>query len=151
MSRWPKGATVIERLLEAGSLQSVRGAEADGSALLAKAERTLATAAAVQNDPDSTYTLAYDAARFAGTALLAHQGLRPTTGGGHYAVEEALRAQFGDVNFRPFGAMRRRRNELEYPQNAASEATPAEAGEALQTARELIDAAGKLLPMLSFF
>ena len=35
------------------------------------------------------------AARQACVALLAQQGLRPTTAGGHYAVEEAIRAQFG--------------------------------------------------------
>jgi phage tail tape-measure protein len=36
--------------------------------------------------------LAYDAARQACVALLAQQGLRPTTAGGHYAVEEIIRA-----------------------------------------------------------
>jgi hypothetical protein len=38
---------------------------------------------------------------------------RQAVAGGHYAVEVDLRAQFGH-GFRPFGAMRRRRNELEY-------------------------------------
>jgi hypothetical protein len=33
---------------------------------------------------------------------------------GHYAVEQAIRAQFGD-RIRPFEVLRRRRNELEYP------------------------------------
>lgn len=39
---------------------------------------------------------------------------RPTTAGGHYAIEETIRAQFGPV-LRAFGGLRRRRNELEYP------------------------------------
>ena len=82
---------------------------------LQKASRTLETAGDIADqDPDSAYVLVYDAARYAGTAILAHRGLRPTTSGGHYALEVALRAQFGD-GFRPFGAVRRRRNELEYP------------------------------------
>lgn len=45
-------------------------------------------------------------------------GTPTATSGGHYAVEVALRAQFGE-GFRPFGAMRRRRNELEYPSGPA--------------------------------
>lgn len=32
--------------------------------------------------------LAYDAGRFVGEALLAHQGLRPTQAGGHLAVTD---------------------------------------------------------------
>lgn len=63
-----------------------------------RASRTLTTAETIaSDDPDSAFVLAYDSARYAGTALLAHQGLRPTTSGGHYAVEVALRAQFGTL------------------------------------------------------
>ena len=51
------------------------------TALLAKARRTLATAESVApSDPDSAFVLAHDAARYAATALLAHQGLRPHHG-----------------------------------------------------------------------
>ena len=98
----------------------------------------------------SAYVLAYDAARFACIALLAQQGLRATTSGGHYAVEQAVRAQFGD-GFRPFGALRRRRNELEYPHLPADTATSEEAEQAAGTAQRLIGAAGTLLSQLSFF
>ena len=76
--------------------------------------RMASAAGLVTSDPYSAYVLAYDAARFACIALLAQQGLRATTSGGHYAVEQAVRAQFGD-GFRPFGILQRRRNELEYP------------------------------------
>src|SRR5665648_247170 len=115
MSRWPRGEAEIEQLLASKQLQQVAGGQANGEHLLEKAARTLATAGEIAlDDPDSAYVLAYDAARYSATALLAQQGLRPTTSGGHYAVEVAVRAQFGD-GFRAFGAMRRRRNELEYP------------------------------------
>ena len=100
--------------------------------------------------PDSAFVLAYDAARQACTGLLAQQGLRPTTSGGHYAVEESVRAQFGTV-LRPFGALRRRRNELEYPTDPADEATATEATDGIQAAAELIEAAAKILPNLGFF
>ena len=84
MARWPRGEADVERLVGLGHLQHVTGAAADGTPLLAKARRTLATAESVApSDPDSAFVLAYDAARYAATALLAHQGLRPTTAGGH--------------------------------------------------------------------
>ncbi len=84
-----------------------------------KAHRTLSTAeTAADNDPDSAFTLAYDAARFACTALLAQQGLRATTRGGHYAVELAVRSQFAGT-FDRFGGLRRQRNGLCVPMSAA--------------------------------
>jgi hypothetical protein len=129
----------------------VSGAAADGTPLLEQARKTAATAARlVSSDPYSAYVLAYDAARFACIALLAQQGLRATTSGGHYAVERSVRAQFGD-GFRPFGILRRRRNELEYPHLPADTATSEEAEQAAGTAHGLIAAAGRLLPQLAFF
>jgi hypothetical protein len=113
--------------------------------------RTLASAKALLDiDPDSTYTLAYDAARFACTALLAQQGLRPTTNGGHYAVEQVVRAQF-QSHFQSYGTLRRRRHELEYPSAPDAGTTPEEAAEACGSAQAIIEAAGKLLPHLRFF
>jgi len=96
MTRWQRGEAEVERLLAGGELQELTGRAAQGGQWLSKARRTLSTAAgAADSDPDSAFTLAYDAARFACTALLAQQGLRATTGGGHYVVEVAVRSQFG--------------------------------------------------------
>lgn len=96
MTRWPRGQAEVDAALNARHLQQVTGAAANGEPLLDKAARTLESAnALLDTDPDTAYVLAYDAARYSGTALLAHQGLRPTTAGGHYAVETVLRAQFG--------------------------------------------------------
>lgn len=151
MSRWPRGEAQIEQLIANKALQQVIGAQANGAHLLEKASRTLETAGEIADrDPDSAYILAYDAARYAGTAILAQQGLRPTTSGGHYAVEVALRAQLGD-GFRPFGAMRRRRNELEYPTGLGETTTHDEARQAIQHSRGLLQAAQQLLPTLSIF
>lgn len=112
---------------------------------------TLATArSAIERDPDSAFVLAYDAARQALTGLLAHQGLRPTTKGGHYAVEQAARAQFGP-GFRQFGALRRRRNELEYPERPGDDATTDEATEAVHHAQAIVTAAEGLLDQLGLF
>jgi hypothetical protein len=151
MPRWVRGEAQVEQLIARGELERVTGAVTDGTQLLEQAQKTAATAAGlVSNDPYSAYVLAYDAARFACISLLAQQGLRATTSGGHYAVEQAARAQFGD-GFRPFGALRRRRNELEYPRLRADAATSEEAEQAAGTAQRLITAASKLLPQLSFF
>lgn len=93
MARWSIGEAAIQALVAGGELQKLTGAAANGELLLGKASITLETArSAIATDPDSASVLAYDASRQALTALLAHQGLRPTTKGGHYAVERAVRA-----------------------------------------------------------
>ncbi|WP_407344256.1 hypothetical protein [Pengzhenrongella phosphoraccumulans] len=151
MSRWPRGEAEIEQLIASKQLQQVAGGQANGKHLLERAARTVATASEIaQDDPDSAFVLAYDATRYAATTLLAQQGLRPTTSGGHYVVEVALRAQFGD-GFRSFGAMRRRRNELEYPTGPGETTTPGEAVTAISDAEHLLRAAQQLLPTLSSF
>jgi hypothetical protein len=82
MTGWTPGAPVIERLLQQRRLERVLGAHADGSPWLDRARQTIAAARAIeQASPDSAFVLAYDAARQACTALLAQQGLRPTTSG----------------------------------------------------------------------
>ena len=101
-------------------------------------------------DPSSAITLAYDAARFAAMAVLAQQGLRATTRGGHIAVDEAVRAQFGEP-FRLYRALRIRRNELEYPEYADEAVESSEAVEAVADARAIVDAAAKLLPHLGLY
>lgn len=149
--RWSAGEAEVERLLDQGSIERVQGAQADGESWLERARRGLDAARIIaEASPDSSIILTYDAARQACIALLAQQGLRPTTSGGHYAVEEAIRAQFG-ASLRAFGGLRRRRNELEYPLYPTERASAAEATEALKTADEIIDAVTRLLPNLGFF
>lgn len=151
MARWKRGEIDVENLIAAGDLQKLIGEAANGERLLAKASVTLETArSAIERDPDSAFVLAYDAARQALTALLAHQGLRPTTKGGHYAVEQAIRAQFGP-GFRQFGALRRRRNELEYPERPGDDATVDEAAQSVEHAHEIITAADSMLDQLGLF
>lgn len=151
MVRWKRGESAVAALIASGELQKLTGDAANGERLLEKAAITLETArSAIESDPDSAFVLAYDAARQALTALLAHQGLRPTTKGGHYAVEQAAREQFGP-GFRQFGALRRRRNELEYPERPGDDATDAEASEAVDNAQVIIAAAEGVLDQLGIF
>lgn len=96
MSRWPRGEAEVEELLWRGELEHVTAGAADGIPLLAQAERTAASAAPlVGTYACGAYVLSCDATRFACISLLAQQGMRATTSGGHYAVERAVRAQFG--------------------------------------------------------
>jgi HEPN domain-containing protein len=149
--RWSAGEATVERLLAAGHIERVQGAQADGESWLARARRGLDAARVLaESAPDSSVVLAYDAARQACVALLAQQGLRPTTAGGHHTIEEVIRAQFGP-SLRAFGGLRRRRNELEYPLYPTEQAGAAEAAETLRTAAEIIDSATKLLRNLGFF
>lgn len=151
MNRWARGEADIEQMLASGELQRVKGAGADGEPWLARAAATISTAESIaSSDPNSAYTLAYDAARFACVGLLAQQGLRPTTVGGHYAVQRAVLRQFGTA-FDPFAMMRRRRNELEYPEFPDEIVEPQEAAEAITSAVKIIDASRKLLQHLSLF
>src|SRR5487761_241833 len=137
MRRWQRGVATIERLLAGGELQAVTGAAADGGPWLSKARRTMTTAtSAADSDPDSAFSLAYDAARFACTALLTQQGLRGTTRGGHYVVEVAVRDQFGGA-FDQFGGLRRQRNDIEYPVVVVAPLTPADARSAIVLATQL--------------
>jgi hypothetical protein len=151
VSKWPRGEAEVEELLRRRELERITGVAATGAPLLAQAHRTTTTAAGlIRTDPYSAYVLAYDAARFGCVALLAQQGLRATSSGGHYAVERVVRAQFGS-GFRPFGDLRRRRNELEYPHHPADAASEDEAGQAIEVARQLIRAAEALIEQLPLF
>ena len=149
MSGWQKGRAAIDDLLRQRSLELLTAATRSAAPSLARARRLLASAGVLlAEDPDSAYVLAYDAARQAGTAVLAAQGLRATARGGHLAVEQALVAQF-TPGFADFHVLRRRRNELEYPNPARPDsAEPDEAAEAIQLATGIVEQAAALLPQL---
>jgi len=151
MSRWSRGEAEIDQMLKNGHLQHVTGAAANGGPWLARASTTITTAERIAStDAASAYTLAYDAARFACVGLLAQQGLRPTTDGGHYAVQRAVLGQFG-ARFDVLSTMRRRRNEIEYPDFADETIETDEANEAVRNARSVIEAAFKLVDHLDLY
>jgi uncharacterized protein (UPF0332 family) len=148
MPRWRKGEDTINALVERGHLQQVTADTDTAETLVATSERHVQSAASlVDSDPEAAFSLAYDAARKATTALLAHQGLRPTTAGGHIAVVDAINAQFpGVAGLKSLDRLRRRRNQAEYPDPAGYDPiTTDEATEALEAARATITAARRLL------
>ena len=89
-----QGRAVIEQMLATGDLQQVPASREHADRLLEQARRHVhSTQNAVAADPEGAYALLYEAARKSLTAILASQGLRPTSRGGHLAVYHAVRAQ----------------------------------------------------------
>jgi hypothetical protein len=147
---WQRGREDVERLIAAGEIERVTPSPDVAERLLGDADAHIRLATkGTRDDPAGALQLAYDAARKASAALLATQGLRATTRGGHIAVLDAARAQFNDKGgiavFGRINRVRRRRHDSEYP----SEDTPAivteDAERALAIAREAVDAARKII------
>jgi hypothetical protein len=93
---WQRGLEVIDRLLMDRELERVTPNLPVAERLLTDASAHIASGGLIASrDPAGAYQLGYDAARKAAIALLAAQGLRATSRGGHVAVQEAVQAQFG--------------------------------------------------------
>jgi hypothetical protein len=147
---WERGRADIERLITGGELEHVTPSGEMASRLLADAHaHTVLAAKGIADDPAGALQLSYDAARKASAALLAVQGLRATTRGGHIAVIDAVKAQFNDRGgmeiFGRLHALRRRRNRTEYPDLDAPGVNEDDARQALDTALALVDAAKRLI------
>lgn len=136
---WQPGRDRIAELLQAGELERVSADRRIGQLLLDDADRHLATAATAltSGDLSGAYQLAYDALRKSAASLLAVQGLRATSRGGHVAVQEAVVAQFGSTvrAFRSFGRIRRARNAFEYPSAVAAGPSRDDVADAIEVAR----------------
>lgn len=147
---WERGRADIERLIADNELERVTPSDDVAARLVADAEAHVALAAkGIEDDPAGALQLSYDASRKASAALLAVQGLRATTRGGHIAVIDAVKAQFNDRGgmeiFGRLHALRRRRNRTEYPDLDSPGVNEDDARQALDTAREVVAAATKLL------
>jgi hypothetical protein len=151
---WPTGIHDITRLIATGALQKVSPSVDSANGFLNAAAKHLESAAQLAHpDPDGAYTLLYDAARKSLAAVLQAQGLRATSAGGHYAVQQAIAAQFTKPPprdaFRPFGRLRRTRNQIEYDDISAVTTADVEAD--LTTVRTLYTMARQLIPILPPF
>lgn len=154
MASWPTGIETVRGLLAANSLQKVAPSREAAHSLLNAASKHLDSSRAVAEfDPDGAYTLLYDAARKSLAAVLQTQGLRSTSRGGHYAIQEAISAQFTKPPprdaFRSFGRLRRVRNQIEY--DDISPITPEDIAADEPVVRELHDMARQLVEVLPVF
>ena len=147
---WTRGRADVEQLITDGELERVRPSVEVADRLIADASAHVSLASkGIEEDPAGALQLCYDAARKAATALLAAQGLRATTRGGHIAVIDAVRVQFNDEGgmaiFGRLHALRRRRNRTEYPDDESPGVNEDDARRALDTARAVLQAAERLL------
>lgn len=147
---WERGRDDIERLIADGEIERVTPSDEVGARLLSDSDAHIALASkGIQDDPAGALQLSYDASRKASAALLAVQGLRATTRGGHIAVIDAVKKQFNDRGgmevFGRLHALRRRRNRTEYPDLDSPGVNEDDARQALETARATVDAAKRLL------
>lgn len=144
------GEEKVSRLIADGEIEQVRPDQDLADLLMDDAERHLATSALVSEaDPAGAYQLAYDAARKACSALLAVQGLRATSRGGHIAIRDVVLAQFGrgpGTVLRQFDAMRRRRKDAEYPQDPGDVIDADEVEATLPRSRAIVEFARAVLP-----
>jgi len=147
---WERGRADIVRLITDNELERVTPSHELATRLIADAEAHLTLAAkGIEDDPAGALQLSYDACRKASAGLLADQGLRATTRGGHIAVIDAVKSQFNDRGgmdvFGRLHALRRRRNRTEYPDLDSPGVNEDDARQALETAQAVVDAAKRLL------
>lgn len=117
---WQRGREEVQRLLAGAELEEVPADQEGAAALIDTARRHVRSARTIAtDDPAGAFQAAYDALRKSAAALLSAQGLRATSRGGHLAVRDSVKAQFGGSGgtsaFAAFDRMRRTRNSLEYP------------------------------------
>ncbi len=87
-------------------------------------------------------------------AILANQGLRPTTKGGHLAVYHAVQAQLDPPmgqQLRPFDRMRRRRHHAEYPDIDTPNLLPDDIRDDLPKIAAIVDIAERVLDQMSVY
>jgi uncharacterized protein (UPF0332 family) len=146
---WGPGQDRIAELLDKGELERITADDAVARRLLGDAGRHLATAAVALETEDlaGAYQLAYDALRKSASALLAVQGLRATSRGGHIAVQDAVAAQFGATvrAFKAFSRIRRARNRFEYPDTDSAGPDEADVNDAIHSATQAKEAAEIIL------
>jgi hypothetical protein len=153
--RWNQGRDTLDRMLAGAELQRVPASREHADRLIRQSRQHLISADEIsEDDPAGGYTLIYDAARKALTAVLENQGLRPTTRGGHLAVYEAVRAQLdppmGQV-LRPFDRIRRQRHNVEYPPTDAPQITADDVREDAAKAAAIVNLSERVLDQMSPF
>ena len=154
MSPWDKGRAEVERLIQEGKLQRIPATTYDGQTLRIPRNHLNSAEKTIEHDLEGAYTLVYDAMRKALVALLAVEGLRATSKGGHIVIHDCLKAQLSpqaDNLLRAYDRMRRSRNNVEYPPVGAEEITAEEVRDDIKTVREALPTIERLLEVLPVF
>lgn len=150
--RWEEGRAEVDELLRVRKLERVPASEELAGYLLTAAARHIESARLIaDSDPMGSYQVSYDGARKALASVLQIQGLRPTSSGGHYVIEECLKAQLvstGREIIDKFSVMRRIRNQNEYPQRPEDSVVAEDAYEQVDDAQLVLEGATKLVEVM---
>lgn len=153
--RWEQGRSEVDRMLADGELERVQASREHADRLLGQARRHLGSAETTcESDPEGAYGTLYDAGRKGLWAILANQGLRPTTRGGHLAVYHTVTAQLDPPmgpQLKPFDRMRRRRHEVEYPRVDTPELSADDVRDDLPKIRAIVDIAERVLDSMQVY
>lgn len=153
--QWGQGRATVLELLRVNHLEPIPANSSHVELLLERAALNLDTVREIQQqNPAFAYDGLYDAGRFALTAILAHQGLRPTREGGHLAVVTAIRAQLEPPlgqQIRRFDRLRRTRHRNDYPVPDTAPISHHDVANGLPIAEELIGIAHRVIPNLPVF
>jgi len=153
--RWEQGRDVIDQLLAQGRLQRVAPNRALADHYLERSALHSASAQAIElDDVVGSFSLSYDAARLALSAILLCQGLRTRGEGAHAVLLEAALAQLEPPRqreLREFGWMRRVRNDSQYPDGAHPIAHPRDAAEAIVAGQRILGRARHIVPMMPVY
>lgn len=153
--RWNQGREQIDRMLAESQLEKVHPSREHADRLLEQARRHLGSAQMTcETDPEGAYGMAYDAGRKALWSILANQGLRPTTRGGHLAAYQAVSAQLDPplgTALRPFDRMRRQRNAVEYPAVDTPSLQAADVREDIPKIEAIVGIAAQVLEQMSVY
>jgi hypothetical protein len=153
--KWEQGRAEIDRMLADSELERVQASRDHADRLLNQAQRHLISATATcDSDPEGAYSTLYDAGRKSLWAILANQGLRPTTKGGHLAAYHAVKAQLDPPmghQLRPFDRMRRQRHDAEYPQVDTPELVPDDIRDDIPKIRTIVDIADRVMDNMSIY
>lgn len=152
MIRWEQGRAEVDDLLTNRRLERATANPEHARRILTQARRHVSSASALrESDLELAFSAAYDAARKALTALLAAQGLRPTSAGGHVAVYQSALAQFHSPmgrTIKPFDWMRRTRNDTEYPSADTPTIEAEDLDEAVLAATAILELSERLIEQL---
>ncbi|WP_454850779.1 HEPN domain-containing protein [Promicromonospora soli] len=155
MLRWEQGRDKIETLLRDRHIERVSPSREQANFLLDQARRHIATAGAqAEADPALAYSALYDAARKSLVAILANEGLRPTSAGGHIATYDAVAAQLVPPlgsQLSGFHRMRRMRNSNEYPNFDEPNAEAQDVFDDLPEAEAIIAIANRVLDQMPVY
>lgn len=150
---WSEGREVVIRLIHERRLRQVTPSRDLAERMLERAALNAASAESLADtNPGAGLAVGYDGLRWALTALLENQGLRPTSAeGGHAAVGEAIRAQTGGRLGKDFDAFRRLRHQHSYPDLDSSEVTADDVHDVVAATRHEIAATARLLDLFPVF